>query len=323
VGIGGLVDHPMSLTLDDIKARPKHEVDFTIECSGNHGGPPFATGFLGNARWAGTPLAPLLKKAGLQKEAIEIVFYGIDRGTIAIRDNSGIVHGGQTGTVEPDPGDGFGFDLQITERFARSMSLEDALNPRNLLCYEMNGVPLPPEHGFPLRLIAPGWYGIANVKWLTRIEAIDHRYAGEYMARDYVTIREEQRDGEVLWTFTTVRHARLKSAPAKVVRRGSEYVVLGVAWGAPIGAVEVRIDGGPWMAARLFGPVEHSHKSRGFAWRFWTFTWGMPLPGEHRVTSRAFDIEGNLQPPPDDPFLASRRTFWENNGQITRRVLIP
>jgi DMSO/TMAO reductase YedYZ molybdopterin-dependent catalytic subunit len=321
VGIGGLVERPMSLTLDDIRARPRREVDFTLECSGNHGGAPFATGFLGNARWAGTPLAPLLRKSGLRKEAIEVVFYGVDRGAITIRDNTGVVGGGNTGTVEPDSGGGL--DLTMTERFARSMSLDDALDPRNLLCYEMNGVPLPPEHGFPVRLIAPGWYGVANVKWLTHIEVVDQRYAGQFMARDYVTIREGQRDGEPIWTFATVRHDRLKSAPAKVVRRGSRYVVLGVAWGAPIAAVEVRIDDGPWMPARLFGPGVHQHGSRGFAWTFWTFNWGMPLPGEHRVTSRAFDVAGNLQPAPDDPFLASRRTFWESNGQITRHVLIP
>ncbi len=193
------------------------------------------------------------RKRGLLKEAVEIVFYGIDRGTQAIRDNSGIVSGGLTGTVEPDAGGGL--DLTITEQFARSMSLDDALDPRNLLCYEMNGEPLPEKNGFPIRLIAPGWYGVANVKWLTRIEVRDQRHAGNFMARDYVTIREEQRNGQPLWTFSTVRHDRLKSAPAKVVRRGSRYVVLGAAWGAPIAAVEVRIDNGPWLPARLFGPV--------------------------------------------------------------------
>ena len=322
VAVAGLVAHPLSLSLADIQDRPRREVDFTLECSGNHGTDlPFATGFIGNARWAGTPLARVLHEARLLKEAVEIVFYGIDRGTQAIRDNSGIVSGGLTGTVEPDAGGGL--DLTITEQFARSMSLDDALDPRNLLCYEMNGQPLPEKNGFPVRLIAPGWYGVANVKWLTRIEVRDQRHAGNYMARDYVTIREEQRSGQPLWTFSTVRHDRLKSAPAKVVRRGSHYVVLGVAWGAPIAAVEVRIDNGPWMAAKLFGPVARSRNTRGLAWRFWTFRWGMPPAGQHSVTSRAFDADGNVQPAPDDPFLASRRTFWESNGHITRQVLIP
>jgi DMSO/TMAO reductase YedYZ molybdopterin-dependent catalytic subunit len=320
VGVSGLVANPLSLTLAELQARPRREVDFTLECSGNHGF-PVITGLIGNARWAGTPLAPVLEEAGLLKEAVEIVFYGIDRGTQAIRDNSGIVGGGLTGTVEPDAGGGL--DLTITERFARSMSLDDALDPRNLLCYEMNGEPLPEKNGFPIRLIAPGWYGVANVKWLTRIEVRDQRHAGNFMARDYVTIREEQRNGQPLWTFSTVRHDRLKSAPAKVVRRGSRYVVLGVAWGAPIAAVDVRIDNGPWLPARLFGPVAHRRNRRGLAWRFWTFGWGMPVAGQHSVTSRAFDADGNVQPAPDDPFLASKVTFWESNGHITRQVLIP
>jgi DMSO/TMAO reductase YedYZ molybdopterin-dependent catalytic subunit len=223
--------------------------------------------------------------------------------------------------VEPDAGGAL--DLTITERFARSMSLDDAQHPDNLLCYEMNGEPLPPANGFPVRLIAPGWYGVANVKWLTRIEVIDHRYAGHFMARDYVSIREELRDGETVWTFTTVRHDRLKSAPAKVTRRRGQYAIWGAAWGAPVVAVEVRIDDGPWMAAKLYGNSLRRTKSRGYAWRFWTFAWGAPPSGEHRVTSRAFDVHGNMQPAPNDPFLASRRTFWESNGHITRRVSIP
>lgn len=128
-------------------------------------------------------------------------------------------------------------DLTITEQFARSMSVREALHPANLLCYEMNGTTLPVEHGFPLRLIAPGWFGVANVKWLTRIEIIDQRYAGRLMARDYVNIREQQRNGQTVWTFTTVSHILLKSAPGRVVRRNGRYAVRGAAWGAPIAAV--------------------------------------------------------------------------------------
>ena len=117
---------------------------FTLECAGNTG-LPFFTGGVGTAKWAGTPLAPLLEEAGVLEQGIEVVFWGADAGEQTWR------------------------EMTITEQFARSMSLADALNPDNLLCYEMNGQALPPEHGYPGRLIASGWYGGANVNWLTRI----------------------------------------------------------------------------------------------------------------------------------------------------------
>jgi DMSO/TMAO reductase YedYZ molybdopterin-dependent catalytic subunit len=340
VEITGLVARPQSLTIADLKARARREVDFTLECSGNHGF-PFFIGGVGNARWGGTPLAPLLEDARVLHQGTEVVFWGFDSGKVTIRDNAGILSGGQTGIVEPDSDDGL--DLTITEQFARSMSIGEALHHDNLLCYEMNGEPLPPEHGFPVRLIAPGWYGVANVKWLTRIEVLDHRYAGRFMARDYVSIREQQHDGQTVWTFTTVSHERLKSAPAKVTRRHGRYAIMGAAWGAPISAVEVQVDDGPWMAARLERPgsiaaevdaddepstaemdrgIPLHRKRRGYAWKFWHFEWGTPVPGEHNIRSRAFDAYGNVQPSPDDPFLASKRTYWESNGQIRRRVLI-
>ena len=105
-----------------------------------------------------------------------MVFWGEDAGEVTIRDNSGVLRAGKTGSVTPDASGGL--DLTITERFARSMTLKEALRPDNLLCYEMNGAPLRREHGFPVRLIAPGWYGVANVKWLTNIEVRAGRHAG-------------------------------------------------------------------------------------------------------------------------------------------------
>jgi DMSO/TMAO reductase YedYZ molybdopterin-dependent catalytic subunit len=314
--IAGLVAHSSTLSLDDLKARPRREVEFTLECSGNSG-LPFFIGGVGNARWAGAQLGPLLRKAGVQ--GTEVVFYGEDQGQVTIRDNAGILRPGLTGTVEPDAGGGL--DLTITERFARSMSVDDAMASNNLLCYEMNGEPLPPEHGAPVRLIAPGWYGVANVKWLTRIEVMDRRYTGRFMARDYNTFRERVVDGETLWTFTNVGQDLLKSAPAKVTHNDGGYTIIGVAWGAPIQAVEVSIDRGPWMPATLGGAARK--KSKGYAWRFWTFDWGVPSSGEHTIASRSIDVDGNVQPSPDDPSIATKVTYWESNGQITRRILIP
>ncbi|MEJ7900445.1 MAG: sulfite oxidase [Thermomicrobiales bacterium] len=291
--ISGLVTQPMSLTLADIKARARQEVTYTIECSGNSG-LPFLTGAVGNATWAGTPLSPILEEVGVLDEGIEVVFWGADAGEQTWRD-----------------------EIKITEHFARSMSLADAMAKDNILAYEMNGEPLPSLHGFPLRLIAPGWYGIANVKWLTRIEVRDARYQGNFMARDYVTIREEERDGETVWTFTSVAHGLLKSAPAKVTRQGDAFTIMGAAWGAPIGGVEVKIDDGPWQPATLT-----EGEGSPYSWVFWMFDWDKPTAGEHTVTSRAIDVDGNVQPALDDPLLAGKATYWESNGHIMRRIQI-
>jgi DMSO/TMAO reductase YedYZ molybdopterin-dependent catalytic subunit len=317
VEITGLVDRPVTLSLADLMARPQRRVEFTLECSGNTG-LPFFIGGIGNAVWGGAQLSALLRSARPRDEASEVVFWGDDAGSVTIRDNSGVTGAGLTGSVAPD--DGGALDLTITEQFARSMSLADAMSPGNLLCYEMNGEPLPPEHGAPVRLIAPGWYGVANVKWLTRIEVTDHRYAGRFMARDYVTFRERTEGDTTTWTFETVGRDRLKSAPAKVVENGGTYRVIGVAWGDPIAAVEVSIDGGPWQPAELVDTGRRRDEAAGTAWRFWTFDWGAPAPGEHTVASRAIDRDGEVQPAQDDPLIAGKHTYWESNGQITRTV---
>lgn len=326
LSVEGLVGRPKTFSLADLMARPRRQLEFTLECSGNTG-LPFFIGGIGNAIWGGAQLAPVLKSARPDDDATEVVFWGADSGTVTIRDDSGVTSAGMTGVGQPDAGGGI--DLTITEHFARSMSLQDALAPGNLLTYEMNGGPLPNEHGAPVRLIAPGWYGVANVKWLTRIEVIDRRYTGRFMARDYVTFREQTNAaGETIWSFTNVGRARLKSAPAKVTRVGDQHSIVGVAWGAPIARVEVSIDGGPWARASRCaqngngGQNGHGGPTKGLVWQFWSYDWGTPAPGTHTVASRAIAVDGEVQPAPDDPFLASRRTYWENNGQITRTVMI-
>src|SRR4029450_9658379 len=224
--IGGSVGRPLPLAVDDIKARPRREVVFTLECSGNHGFPWF-TSAVGNARWAGTPLAAILDQAQVRGSGREVIFFGTDAG-------------------EEE-----GRKAKARQNFPRSMSLAHAMSRDNILAYEMNGAPLPQPNGFPLRLIAPGWYGIANVKWLHRIEERDTRVMGRFMARDYVPLREEQHDGKWVGIETSVGRALLKSVPAKVTRQGNQYRIIGAAWGAPIAKVEVRIDDGPWTAANI------------------------------------------------------------------------
>jgi DMSO/TMAO reductase YedYZ molybdopterin-dependent catalytic subunit len=294
--IDGLVRQSLSLTLDDIKSRVRQEEIVTLECSGNHGFPVF-TGAVGNARWTGTPLAPLMEEAGVLAEGIEVVFWGTEQGEVRLEDPTR--------------------NVTMMQNFARSMSLADAMSPHNILAYEMNGVPLPEKNGFPLRLIAPGWYGIANVKWLKRIEVKDRRFESQFMGRDYVTIREEEHNGETVWAETSVGRMNLKSAPARVTRVEDAYRVIGAAWGAPLDRVEVQVDDGPWQPA-TFDRTEEAP----FAWRLWSYDWPDAAPGEHRVTSRAIDTAGNVQPAMDDPSIANKHTYWESNGQITRRVMI-
>jgi DMSO/TMAO reductase YedYZ molybdopterin-dependent catalytic subunit len=291
--ISGLVGNPMTLTMDDLMAWPRMELDFTLECSGNNGLPFFWAG-VGNARWAGASLAAILDEADVLDEGREVVFWGTDAGEETL------------------------WETTVTQNFARSMSLEDARNPYNILAYEMNGVALPQPNGYPLRLIAPGWYGIANVKWLKGIEVRSSRLMNRWMARDYVTLRAEEVDGETVWTESSVGRSRLKSAPGRVVTTDDGYRIEGAAWGAPIAGVEVQIDGGEWQEATL------DTENRGrFAWRFWSLDWSDAEAGEHTITSRAISRSGDVQPAPDDPMLANKITYWESNGQITRQVEIP
>ena len=288
--ITGLVNQPATLDLSALKAMPRQEVVYTLECSGNHGFPWFVSG-IGNAKWAGAPLAALLKTAGVMNEGKEVVFWGSDAGEEVVR------------------------EIKMPQNFARSMSLQDAMNPNILVCYEMNGAALSQPHGFPARLVAPGWYGVANVKWLKRIEVRDARFMGRFMARDYVTIREEQRGGNVVWTENSVGRTLLKSMPAKVTRKDGQYRIIGTAWGEPIARVEVQIDGAPWLPATL----DRSEEAE-FAWKPWSLDWTNATPGMHTVTSRATDDKGNVQPAMEDPRIAKKRTYWESNGQVTRKI---
>jgi len=301
--IAGRVARPQSLTLSAIKALPRKDVVFTLECSGNSGF-PFLQGAIGNAKWTGTPLAALLQKAGRKPDGVEVVFYGADEGEEPMQYIGGL-------------GDKMG-EFKAKAPFARSMSWAEATDPANLLCYEMNGQPLPAANGFPLRLIAPRWFGISNVKWLTRIEVTDERFLGAFQAQRYMTVRELPREGgKTVWTRTAVGRSLLKSIAAKVTLQDGKYRIYGAAWGAPVARVEVRIDDGPWKTAVFDKGAEHE-----FAWKFWHLDWTGPAAGEHKITSRAVDKEGRVQPAKDDPSVANRKTYWEANEQITRTIRI-
>jgi DMSO/TMAO reductase YedYZ molybdopterin-dependent catalytic subunit len=301
--VAGLVERPRRYALEELRALTRKEVVFTLECSGN-GGFEWFEGGLGNARWAGASLAEVLRAAGVKREGKEVVFYGVDAGPETIPYVSGL--GQDLGAIK------------ATLSFARSMSVDDAMDPANILCYEMNGQPLPRENGQPLRLIAPRWYGIANVKWLERIEVIDRRFEGPYMAERYVTVREEPREGGgSALVRTSVGKSLLKSITAKVTVKDGTHRIYGAAWGAPVARVEVKVDDRDWAPATIDQGSEHE-----FAWKFWHLDWTQAAAGEHRLTSRAFDTAGNVQPAMDDARIARKRTYWEANGQITRRIRI-
>ena len=291
--IGGLVRQARSLTLAEIKARKQQTVVATLECSGNSSNPGFM-GAVGNARWTGTPLAPLLRECGLDPRAIELVFFGTDEKVEKIREKD------------------------YPQNFARSLSRAEALRDEVLLAYEMNGVPLSKDHGAPVRLVVPGWFGVAWVKWLKRIEVLDRRYMNRFMARDYVTIRGEEKDGKTIWRETSVGPIDIKSVLARAVRLKDGTIRLqGAAWtdGTPLRQVDVQVDGGPWRHAQL-----QAKPQAQYGWTFWTYDWKSPDPGDHILVSRAVDTAGRVQPAADDPSIKLKRTYWEANQQWPRKL---
>ena len=293
--VTGAVRQKLNLSLDEIKSMPRRDLDFTLECSGNRGVPVFRGGVY-NARWTGTPLAPILERAGMWDNGMEVVFFGHDEGEEVITPRRS----------EP---------LTMKQNFARSLTMAQAMDPDILLCYEVNGQTLPPKHGYPLRLIVPGWYGITQVKWLKRIEVRTTRYMGRFISRDYVTIREETHNGETVWRQESVGKGRINSVTARVTRVGPLHRIYGAVWGEPLREVQVRIDDGPWRTAEII-----EGEDAEYAWKFWRLDWDRPSPGEHTITSRGVTAAGTVQPAPDDPYLAGKKTYWESNGQVTRTI---
>jgi DMSO/TMAO reductase YedYZ molybdopterin-dependent catalytic subunit len=292
--ITGLLDRPMELTLDDLKKRPRAEQVAGFECSGNNNAR--VHGMVGNARWAGASLADLLKDCGMMSHAQEVVFLGADKGTEEVS------HGGATAKVE--------------QHFARSLDVGDAVRPEVLVAYEMNGAPLPLYQGAPVRLIVPGWYGVANVKWLEHIHVQGSRFMGKFMAREYVTLRGNPVGNEVIWNETSVSRIQLKSVVVRVTRTGRQVKILGFALtdGTPLKTVEVRIDNGGWQPATL------DKSSTPYSWKLFTHVWESATPGEHTIVSRAIDANGSVQPTEEE--LELKKTRWENNGQFPRKVAI-
>jgi DMSO/TMAO reductase YedYZ molybdopterin-dependent catalytic subunit len=275
--VGGLVEQPLSLSLDDVRARPAVELAVTMECAGNgraHVEPhvvsqPWLLEAVGTARWRGTPAAPLLEEAGVRDGAVDVLFTGLDRG----------VEGGEE------------------QAYERSLPVGALLEGDALLAYDVNGAALPPQHGYPLRLVVPGWYGMTSVKWLSRITVLAEPFAGYQQSHSYRVRREEEEPGEPI---TTIAPRSLMIPPgipefltrARVAEAGTHEVV-GKAWsgGSKLAAVEVSTDGGASWA-----PTKLGDETLGrWAWRSWRFSWSAE-PGEYELCCRARDVAGNEQP---------------------------
>src|SRR5262245_19133395 len=292
--IDGNAGRPMTLTLDELKKRPRVERTVMFECGGNREG--VFHRMVTNATWSGCSLRSLLEEAKPSRDVLDVVFWGADEGEETIRNE------------------------KYTMNFARSMTMEDALAADAVLAYELADAPLPIVHGFPVRLVVPGWYGVANVKWLKRIELSPRRFLGRFMGRDYVTIMGQKKGDRIEYTETSVTRMLVKSVIARVSRptagAAGQFTITGAAWtdGTPLQTVELQVDGGAWRAARL----EKQSTASPHAWTLWTAAID-PLPaGAHTLASRATDRRGNTQPAD----LSLKKSNWENNAIWVRKIKV-
>lgn len=267
IAVGGAVESPFTLGLAELSRGTLRSLSVTLECAGNGRtsmaplpeGEPWMQGALGTAVWRGVPLAEVLRRARLRPDAMEILVEGAD-------------------------GEG-------SKRFARSLPLSKALHPDTLLALEMNGAPLTRAHGAPVRLLVPGWYGMASVKWVSRIEALTRPFDGHYQRERYIY---DPGDGRAPEPVSRMRVKSLISSPAEGARVApGRVVVQGLAWSGErrVVQVEVAVDGGEsWKPATLL------ESPRPSAWVRWAFTWEDSAPGRHTLRARATDEAGETQP---------------------------
>ena len=274
--VGGRVRHPVTLALDELRALPSTELVATMECAGNGRAlleprplsQPWLDGAVGTARWRGVALPEVLERAGLLDDVVELVFAGLDRGV----------------------------EGEEEQRYERSIPVDEASGA--VLAYEMNDAPLPPQHGFPLRLVVPGWYGMTNVKWLAEITAVERPFDGYQQDRSYRIRREEDEEGRPV---TRMQPRALLTPPGvpdfltrRRVLRLEEHVLSGRAWSgrAPVERVEVSTDGGAtWADAEVTDEL-----GSPWAWRAWRLPWTPPAAGDYVLCCRAHDGAGGVQP---------------------------
>jgi DMSO/TMAO reductase YedYZ molybdopterin-dependent catalytic subunit len=278
LNVGGLVERPLSLSLRDLQNMRSQSLVVTLECAGNGRsrfeppieGEKWNLGAVSTAEWTGVRLGEVLDRAGVEDAGREVVFRGADAGAVP----------GRTEAIH----------------FERSLILEDARNSEVLLAYAMNGEPLPVQHGYPLRVVVPRWYGMSSVKWLTDIEITDTRFDGYFQAETY--FYEWERDGQLVREPVSVQRVRslIIEPQADAVVEAGELLIRGVAWSgaAPIGGVEVRVGDDPWQGAHLVG--ERNRHS----WQWWELITHIDGPGMTTIRARATDLAGDTQPEAPD-----------------------
>jgi DMSO/TMAO reductase YedYZ molybdopterin-dependent catalytic subunit len=294
--VDGCVDRPREWTYDELTELPERTVFSTVECAGNgrsflkphvHG-VQWGAGAIGHAEWTGVPLRVVLEQSGIKPDTVEIMCEGLDTGREA--------------------------DFPETLTFARSLPLGKALDPDTLLVTRMNGEPLETIHGFPLRLIVPGWYGVASVKWLGRIAALDQRFMGYYQTRKY-TVRRRTSQGSVETCVVgpmAVKSEIIRPAAGQAVGLGPNRI-FGVAWAGQeaVARVEVSTDGGAsWGDAELVGP------KAPYSWTLWEYLWEVPEPGNYELMARATSASGHVQPADHDPLLGGYQIHFMRPREI-------
>ena len=295
----GLVAKPTDLSLTELQSMRPTDVVNGYECSGNS--PRGMQGLSSCGRFTGVRVRDVLRRAGVDDKAREVVFFGADKG------NEEVVFRQQT--------------LKVQQQFARSITLENAMKPEPILAWALNGQPLDRDHGAPLRVIMPGWYGVANVKWVSEIHLQENRFLGNFQARWYRTVRAvggtgELNDPATQFVESEVSKLNLKSVIARVRKSADGHTVHGFVLndGTPLRSVEVKIDDGAWQRATL-DPANSQ-----YSWKLFSYRWQGATPGEHTLVSRVTDANGVVQPTAAD--LARKKTFLEDNSQFPRKVMI-
>jgi DMSO/TMAO reductase YedYZ molybdopterin-dependent catalytic subunit len=287
--VTGLVDNEREFSLAELRNMSQFDIDVGFECGGNRSS--LYDGLIGNANWRGVRLRDILNAVGVKPEGEEVVFFGADIGSEEIR------------------------DTEVEQSFARSLPVADAIRDVNLVALEMNGEDLPLFHGRPVRLVVPGYYGVANVKWLTQIHVQDRRYMGRFMGRDYVTLKREMIGDEERWVENSVTKIQLKSSIVRVTRMGNQHKITGFVLndGTPLRSVEIKIDNGPWQEADL------DSRATQYSWKLFTMDWNASS-GEHTLVSRVTDADGNVQLTEDQ--MPEKVSRWENYAQFPRTITI-